>query len=684
MNIIFCVDLPIIVSKEWMCFMDPQMKIWEGKPGRKYEITVLADSDLCAPFKFSHACSLQSNKYPGTIIRLPLRNKPSDISNIQYTTEEIETLLNALKYDAEAILLFLRSIENIEVFRINENGEVSNVCIIKADEIAATTLREQKKKFLEDIAQYDINSASGTFLQLQYKITISYHDIDLNTEMRYTWLVVHHVGSLDKDATEACKHNKECSLPWIGLAVPLTMQCPSRLFCFLPLPDSKEVNPPLPVCVHGTFGLTPDRRHLKWITSDMKNDGGALWNEILLSKILPSCYQFCLNTLKDKCSPDEFYSFWPSISTVHTSNWKIILNPLLSLLLQDEVFWSRFNHTWVKLQSCVYVVPKINGSTFPQAVISALINCGKTIIMLHSHVWEAVEYVGEVSFTIITPSIVRQTLKSNQESYVNMNRAEKLQLLCYCLDDDEKAYNELCGLALLPVRENIFVTFTSNNSQSEAFTCSSELLQANLLSFDMVNLVNLTGEDDGLHKKLVGLAESKCTQLQAMTLQSLGKILKSHKPFQNGYCDREEKSGFFNQRWLASFWKWIKNNSLTPFMSIPLIPVSTHQGATAFKIVPLSLKCESKVIKCAKNKIYDTEMINVADKLRYFITYSEEYEFFNHLNLDDFVNDFSPPSFLEIYHLLLYTIFHLLMKKLMHLENSCFKIQFFWMAGKNQ
>ena len=94
------------------------------------------------------------------------------------------------------------------------------------------------------------------------------------------------MGSKNKQILEASQ--KVCNLAWLGLATSVNSF--SRLFCFLPMPDSEEVNPPLPVCVHGTFGLTKDRRHLKWKTSDMQNDDGALWNDLLLSEMLPFCY----------------------------------------------------------------------------------------------------------------------------------------------------------------------------------------------------------------------------------------------------------------------------------------------------------------------------------------------------------------------------------------------------------
>ena len=81
---------------------------------------------------------------------------------------------------------------------------------------------------------------------------------NLETRTDCQWLVMNWVGSANSEITK-----RMLNLLWLGLAVPLTLQRPSRPFCFLPMPDSEEVNPPLPVRVHGTFGLTKDHYHLQ-------------------------------------------------------------------------------------------------------------------------------------------------------------------------------------------------------------------------------------------------------------------------------------------------------------------------------------------------------------------------------------------------------------------------------------
>ena len=48
------IDLPAIVSGEWICFMDPQKKIWRGDPGHKYKLrnNKPENQDSFKPFVF--------------------------------------------------------------------------------------------------------------------------------------------------------------------------------------------------------------------------------------------------------------------------------------------------------------------------------------------------------------------------------------------------------------------------------------------------------------------------------------------------------------------------------------------------------------------------------------------------------------------------------------------------------
>ena len=627
--------------------MDPRKKIWRGDPGHKYKLknNKPENQDSFKPFVFADPCSLEARQnYPGTLIRFPLRNEPSELSDKLYTTEKLKSLLKALKNDASILLLFLRSLERIEVFTINTSSFVTKLFSVEADKATEMARKNLKETFFKEVKQF--HSVPGTSLPfLQYEVKISVHDIELGTQNTHQWIVANWVGSENQGILDASE--RVCSLPWLGLAASPNSQCPSRLFCFLPMPDSEKVNPPLPVCVHGTFGLTKDRRHLKWKTSDMQNDDGALWNNLLLSEMLPSCYAKFLNTLRDKCDPDKFYSFWPSVSFINQTNWRVTLRPLLSLLLQDQLFWSQ-NGSWVKLQSSVYVVPQMSSGQFPQVVINALIRCGKVVVVLDDRVWEAVNfmYANGYPFSTITPSLLREAIKSNPASYTSMCRTEKFQLLQYCLED--RNYYDLPGLLLLPVVNNTFVAFGSNLLPNKVYTCSTQFIQTRILANNEAALVNVEVEDSALHQKLLEIANSNCTQLIKLTVEALAVMLKQFLPFQNGWCCYGATGTFYNEKWLKAFWNWVSAYSLSSFIGIPLIPVCKGKNDNGFKVVALQNKNNSKVIKYNKNTNYHPELITAAGKLGCHLTCFEEYQFLYHSELNNYIYDLTPSSVLNI------------------------------------
>ena len=627
--------------------MDPRKKIWRGDPGQKYKLRTKKpeNQDSFAPFVFEDACSLDTKQnYPGTLIRFPLRNEPSELSDKLYTTAKLKSILKALKDDASILLLFLRYIEKIEVFTINASGFVTKLFSVATDKATEKVRKSKKDAFFKQVKQF--HSFPGNSLPfVQYEVTISVHDTELITHDNHQWIVANWVGSEDEDILEASQ--RVCSLPWLGLAASPTSLCPSRLSCFLPMPDSEEVNPPLPVCVHGTFGLTKDRRHLKWKTSDMQNDNGALWNDLLLSEMFPSCYAKFLHVLRDKCDPNMFYSFWPNVHFVNQTNWRVMLRPLLSLLLQDQLFWSQ-NGSWVKLETSVCVAPQLNIDQFPQVVISALIKCGKVVVSLDDRVWQAVQFLHTVAypFTTINPSLVRQTLKNNAASYTNITRDDKFELLHYCLEDGN--YYDLAGLLLLPVVDNTFVAFPNNFSKSKFYVCSEAFLETRLLANKESVLVNTENEDSSLHQKLIQIAESNKIRLHVFNSEAFAMMLMQLRPFQNGWCCCGDAGGFYNENWLNRFWSWVSTYRLSDFVGIPLLPVCNEKKAGGFKVVALQNKHQSCVIKYSKTVNFYSELINASGKLGCYLTCSEEFKFLYHYELTNYVHELTQSSLLTI------------------------------------
>jgi len=120
------VDLPMIVSGEKLAYMEPQEKVWPERSGRSYSIWKTYTErklDSLKPFEGVAGFSAQAGIYPRTLFRFPLRNARSDLSKNLYTIQKMRDLLAALKEEAKFLLLFLRSVQEIEVYEISQHGQ---------------------------------------------------------------------------------------------------------------------------------------------------------------------------------------------------------------------------------------------------------------------------------------------------------------------------------------------------------------------------------------------------------------------------------------------------------------------------------------------------------------------------------------------------------------------------------
>jgi len=120
------VDLPIIISGRKLAYMEPQEKVWPGRSGRSYSIWKTYTQrklDSLKPFEGVAGFSAQAGIYPRTLFRFPLRNARSNLSKNLYTIQKMRELLDALKEEAKFLLLFLRSVQEIEVYEISQHGQ---------------------------------------------------------------------------------------------------------------------------------------------------------------------------------------------------------------------------------------------------------------------------------------------------------------------------------------------------------------------------------------------------------------------------------------------------------------------------------------------------------------------------------------------------------------------------------
>ena len=227
--------------------------------------------------------------FPGTLFRFPLRNTPSELSENIYTIEKLRELTGALKREAKFLLVFLRSVDVIEIFEIGENGrqcQVFRAAVAERDKVY-----QERRGFMEKLKSAITGNPYNIGLMLDFHVETTEDTI---TTLCH-WIVASQVGGSMPNVLAAA--TKQHVLPWVGAALELKDSPPGetspggRIFCFLPMPQ--EASCPLPVHFNGTFGLSNNRRTLKWPWErhgmTQQQSGMHCWSAISFHLVMHRC-----------------------------------------------------------------------------------------------------------------------------------------------------------------------------------------------------------------------------------------------------------------------------------------------------------------------------------------------------------------------------------------------------------
>ena len=362
------------MSGDTIAFLDPhETHFGKAETGQQFSLEdqLLQDyRDQFKPYEDVLDCKISRQYYSGTLFRFPLRNEPSDLSTKNYTAEKVRKLFHALEKEASVILLFLKNIEEIALFETDQSNTTRQVFIVKLSDRCRQEIRQKKKSLLKQIKLLSEGSVSNTNISL----TLEIEECSAKGMVPpHKWLVYHQIDAQDSNLQRLS--SELGLLPWVGFATPLVAsqrQALSsnggRLFCFLPLPPDADSKTGFPVHVHGYFGLTDNRRGLKWPGLDCQNDPTAEWNVRLLEQVGSQAYAFMLVDLVDKqmnepgemsIKADLFYQSWPNLLSVE-NHWKGMLKPMFSILKEKTVLWS-LSGKWVRPQDAY--LDRINSSS---------------------------------------------------------------------------------------------------------------------------------------------------------------------------------------------------------------------------------------------------------------------------------------------------------------------------------
>ncbi|XP_028319754.1 sacsin isoform X2 [Gouania willdenowi] len=646
-------DVPSIFSGDQIAMLDPHQTLfgvnesgqcWNLKSDMK-EITEL--NDQFAPYIGMFGSSeeiLKEGSFPGTLFRFPLRMKPSQLSSNIYNKEKVLELFESFKADAETVLLFLKSVQKISL-HVRESDGTERMLF----QVSATGNTENKlerpnalKTLGQAIDSYSNGVPSSSITCVTYQVDIETQDETAKETQRMTFLVCNGIGGRGICAELDSLADDLKFMPNIGIALPLTLinqedrgataGFSGRAFCFLPLPPGEESETGLPVHVSGFFGLTDNRRSIKWREVDQWRDPAALWNELLIITVIPTAYLTLITeaikrvrTKKDQdfpLSPTGTYRAWPDPKQVK-SRWKPILQPLFQELLQQEVIYS-LSESWVRVDQVVFSDLDTD-EAFSETLINYLQSSGMQVakvpatvdLVLTAYMTESTEVKN------MTPSLLRHVIRKCKHKGPSQ---EKLLLLEFVLSDAN--YSDLIGLELLPLQDGTFTTFASSVSEKDVIHISSEEFPRSLYP-GLEHRFILESVKQSVMDSLKKAAKSRgrpCIQLQVLNRDRSARLLKeilstawaTNRDFIVQWEPGNQELKHPTVSWLKMVWKHLYLNfadDLNTFEDMPLIPLKPLKENVEV-VQLLRLKTPSPIIYIDEEEASLSEnLLDVMEKL---------------------------------------------------------------------
>ena len=323
-------DLPSILSNRRLGFIDPHEEHFNEGENRKTGFDCLLKRvpeimkeipDQFSPYIGIFDCNNDSfvrGQYNGTLFRFPLRVSASKLSQTLYSEEKVEHLFKSFMYDARLVLLFLRNVESIELYR-REKWEGSPRCIfrVQINDDSVQEARYRREVFFDKIkpGQHMPEPVTTTY-PLTIKTEKYASTPELSTE-RY--LVTNYCcgGTVSLQFEKLLTDHELSYLPSVGvaMAIPIGVKCTTpnisgHVFCALPLPIQAKSITGLPVHVNGFFALSQNRRHIKLPNAYQEEQGeltdkSLLWNCCLLREAVPAAYATLISEAISKEVPPE-------------------------------------------------------------------------------------------------------------------------------------------------------------------------------------------------------------------------------------------------------------------------------------------------------------------------------------------------------------------------------------------
>ncbi|XP_053184445.1 sacsin-like [Scomber japonicus] len=652
-------DVPSVFSSGHLGVMDPQEKIFgERKGGFQWSLEDEEDQEnlmnIHDQFKpFRDILSLVSRQewskvimedqhFDGTIFRFPLRNQASDISDNLYDSDRVVQLFDSFIADADLSLLFLKHVTTVSLKHINIDGSVNTRLEVKSSVPTDVMMKSEDNSITEGSTRFKL--------------------ITLNSEdhKETKWLVTSCTmkeGNLEKIDSLA---KKLSFFPQVDLAFPCSEKrycSESRLSCFLPLPNNESNKTGLPVYVNACFGLTDNRRHVKWQEEDQKHDEHAVWNELLMKEVLPQAYLMIIQDAiklaqQGIVQVSSVYDLWPDIAEIqHKDKWHVIALDVLHHLFRENVAVLSLAKDERKFISPSEAVFPCNSPPSPDILATikrTLVSCGENLVTVPSRVARAINetYPHPDTLRHVTPAFLKGVL--HRIDLHNISKEDKLCLLEYVLSD--RKYRELQGLQLLPLSDGSFRSFT-NREEDTALIDSNEFPRAllpcckHLFIPDDLSPACRTHLKQLAREKLFKVINIDADQVKEYTRRYLPD---DWKPTRTGLVKWDiSNSQHPPLDWLQEYWKFLNTHfkELSGFTGMPLIPVSPPSVSQPVLLARVQQKT-TLIFQKSKKSSLPEQIAQFVKKVGGIVV--REDDWLKHEDLDSYVLSPSPRSVMKI------------------------------------
>ncbi|XP_056124422.1 sacsin-like isoform X2 [Rhinichthys klamathensis goyatoka] len=584
-------DLPCVFSSEHLAIFDPQKKMFgDDEEGYRWSLDDEEDRERLLNLRDQfqsfqnvvsqvNSCSWEKviseeQYFKGTLFRFPLRNEASEISDNLYDSTKVTQLFDSFIADADISLLFLRNVSSITLMHIDTDGFCHNRLKVSASNQFDNDLSHVKQESL------DRKTCFRTVSHIPHQME----------ETRSQWLVTSCLLKHGYKPEIDSLASKLSFYPQVDAAFRIDEDrslCNGRLSCFLPLPNNDSNKTGLPIHINACFGLTDNRRFIKWQEEDQKNDESAKWNELLIKDILPHVYLMmildAIQLSRNSTLPAAtVYNLWPDLSkTVHKDRWHEVATDTLKGLIEYKIFHlAKDEKIWVSPSDAVFPVNNLCCDTM-SAISRLLIAEGENLVTVPEHILKDVQEIFPENDTLtwMTPSYVRNVLHRSEAE--NLSKDDRYSLLEFALSDEK--YTELQGLKLLPLSDGTFTSFS--NEVQNTVLIDNEKFPRTLLPFCKERFI----PNDLSHvctmqlrklatKSTYNIIDLDANHVVALTKKHLPmdwKVTQGHVTWKTAEDHHPPKS------WLTEFWKFLSTewNELNYFIGMPLIPLEPLQSS---------------------------------------------------------------------------------------------------------